>query len=421
MKTKILLLFFIGCFSFSKAQEIKIYKDFAFDKNIKTAKFKLNDLFLSEPIIGLNGSDELILSFDDLSEETRNLSYSFQLCNADWTPNTELSTMDYLQGFADNPMLDYKRSFNTSQLYTHFNLKLPNENIRFKKSGNYVVIIKDNNSSEIVLTKRFMVNDNKAVITGTSLRPRNVELSNTNQQLDIQVDCKGINTSNPFEEIKVVILQNNRWDNALTGIQPNFVQDNILKYNSDVDLLFPAMKEFRKIDIRTTRLRTARIDKIDNDSTISKFYVSAEPLRSFKSYYYEKDWNGDYIVEKQEAVNQDVEADYVWVNWKMPFSTRLVGGDFYICGRITNWDTIPEFKMNYNFKTNAYEAKALLKQGFYEYQIGYFEPENKKFDMTPAEGNWYETENQYTILVYYKPFAGRYDQLIGVTTIRTMK
>ncbi|MEN9522529.1 MAG: hypothetical protein RL065_906 [Bacteroidota bacterium] len=421
MKTKVLLLFLIGYFSFAKAQEIKIYKDFAFDTNIKTAKFKLNDLFLSEPIIGLNGSDELILSFDDLTEETRNLSYSFQLCNADWTPNTELTSMDYLQGFSDNPMLDYKRSFNTSQIYTHYNLKLPNENIRFKKSGNYSVIIKDNSSGEIVLTKRFMVNDNKAVITGNSIRPRNVELSNTNQQLDIQVDCKGINTSNPFEEIKVVILQNNRWDNALTGIQPNFVQDNILKYNSDVDLLFPAMKEFRKVDLRTTRLRTARVDKIDNDSAISHFYISAEPLRSFKSYYYEKDWNGDYVVEKQEAVNQDVEADYVWVHWRMPFATRLVGGDFYICGRITNWDTLPEFKMNYNAKTQCYESKALLKQGFYEYQIGYYEAENNKFDMTPAEGNWYETENQYTVLVYYKPFAGRYEQLIGVTTIRTMK
>jgi hypothetical protein len=329
--------------------------------------------------------------------------------------------MDYLQGFSDNPMLDYKRSFNTEQKYTHFNLTLPNEKSRFKKSGNYVVIIKDNSSNEIVLTKRFMVNDNKAAIIGNSIRPRNLEFANTNQQLDIQIDCKGVNTSNPFEEIKVVILQNNRWDNALTGIQPNFVQDNILKYNSDVDLLFPAMKEFRKVDLRTTRLRTARVERINNDSAISHFYLAAEPLRSFKSYYYEKDWNGDFVVEKQEAVNQDVEADYVWVHWKMPFSTRLIGGDFYICGRVTNWDTLPEFKMNYNFKTLNYEAKALLKQGFYEYQIGYYEPENKKFDMTPAEGNWYETENQYTVLVYYKPFAGRYDQLIGVTTIHTMK
>lgn len=405
----------------SQADDIKIYKDYAFDSNIKTAKFQLNDLLLSEPIIGLNGGDQLVLSFDDLNEDTRSFNYSFQLCNNDWTPNTALTSMDFLQGFAENPLLDYKRSFNTEQKYTHFTLKLPNENVRFKKSGNYAVIIKDNNSGEIVLTKRFMVNDNQAAITGIWLRPRNLELANTNQQLDIQIDCKGMNVNNPFDEIKVVIMQNNRWDNLLNGIQPNFVQDNILKYNSDVDLLFPGTKEFRKIDLRTTRLRTARIDKIDNDSSISHFYVSAEPMRSFKSYMYEKDWNGDYVVEKQEAVNQAVEADYVWVHWRMPFSTRLMGGDFYICGKISNWDTIPEFKMNYNSKNQSYEAKALLKQGFYEYLIGYYEAENKKFDMTPVEGNWYETENQYTVLVYYKPFAGRYDQLVGVTTIHTMK
>ncbi len=419
---KILLLpFFFLLASLAKADDKPIYKDYSADSKIKTAKFCLNGLMLSEPILSLKGGDALQLTFDDLSDDIRSFNYSVQLCNYDWTLNTELSPFEYLKGFQENQLLTYQKSFNTAVPYVHYSVNIPNENVRLRKSGNYILIIKDIASGNVVLTKRFMVVDNQAAVTGQEIRPRNLEITNTNQQLDLQIDCRAINPSNPFDEIKMVIYQNDRWDNPITGVQPTFVEDNVLKYNSDQDLVFPATKEFRAIDLTTDRIRTPRIERINHDSAISEFYVFPEQLRSFKAYYYEKDWNGDYIIDKQEAVDSAIESDYVWVNWRMPFSSRLIGGDFYICGEITNWDTLSTFKMKYNPKTLTYEARALLKQGYYNYQIGYYEPETKKFDMTPAEGNWYETENQYTVLVYYHPFTGRYDQLVGATTIRTMK
>ncbi len=421
IKKIILLQFFFLLVSLAKADDKPIYKDYAADSKIKTAKFCLNGLMLSEPILSLKGGDALQLTFDDLSDDIRSFNYSVQLCNYDWTLNTELSPFEYLKGFQENQLLTYQKSFNTAVPYVHYSVNIPNENVRLRKSGNYILIIKDIASGNVVLTKRFMVVDNQAAVTGQEIRPRNLEITNTNQQLDLQIDCRAINPSNPFDEIKMVIYQNDRWDNPITGVQPTFVEDNVLKYNSDQDLVFPATKEFRAIDLTTDRIRTPRIERINHDSAISEFYVFPEQLRSFKAYYYEKDWNGDYIIDKQEAVDSAIESDYVWVNWRMPFSSRLIGGDFYICGEITNWDTLSTFKMKYNPKTLTYEARALLKQGYYNYQIGYYEPETKKFDMTPAEGNWYETENQYTVLVYYHPFTGRYDQLVGATTIRTMK
>ena len=405
----------------ANADEIKVYKDATYDPYVKTVKMQMNGLLLSEPIIGLGGSENLVLGFDDLFDDIRSFNYSIQLCNWDWTPNTEMSSFDYIQGFQENQLTDYQKSFNTLQHYVHYNLSLPNQNTQFKKSGNYVVIVKEISSGKVVFTKRLMVNDNQVAITGQTIRPRNLQITNTHQQLDIQIDCKGINTSNPFDEIKMVIYQNDRWDNPITGIQPTFVQDNILKYNSDEDLVFPANKEFRKMDIRTNRFRSQRIQKINNDSTLSHFYVVPEVLRSFSSYYYERDYNGEYFIEKQEAVNSELEADYAWVHWKMPFSTRIMGGDFYICGKLSNWDTLNSFKMIYNVNSQAYEAQTLLKQGYYEYLIGFYEPENKKFDMSAIEGNWYETENQYTVVVYYHPFTGRSDQLVGITTLHTMK
>ncbi len=423
MKIKKWCLLFV-CVIFvlaANADDIKVYKDASYDPMIKTVRLQMNGLTFSEPIIGLNGGDGLALTFDDLSDDSRSFSYSIQLCNFDWTANTELSAFDYVQGFQDNQIVDYQKSFNTIQHYIHYTVSLPNENLHFKKSGNYAVIVKESNSGKIMLTKRFMVNENQVAITGQIIRPRNLEITNTHQQLDIQIDCKGLSTSNPFDEIKMVIYQNDRWDNPITGVQPTFVQDNILKYNSDQDLVFPATKEFRKIDLSTTRIKTARVQRVNNDSQIAEIFIMPEALRSFKSYVYEKDWNGDFVIMKQEAINSDIEADYVWTHWSMPFSNRLIGGDFYVCGKFTNWDTLSTFRMKYNANNQAYEAKAFIKQGYYDYMIGYWEPENKFFDMLPAEGNWYETENQYTVMVYYHPFTGRNDQLVGVSTFHTMK
>ena len=84
---------------------------------------------------------------------------------------------------------------------------------------------------------------------------------------------------------------------------------------------------------------------------------------------------------------------------------------------MTDWKLKEEFRMVYNNRINGYICKALLKQGYYEYE--YVLSPNKKsrdkplYTHTETEGDWYETENQYTILIYYHPLGERYDQLIG--------
>jgi hypothetical protein len=404
-----------------------IYKDQSFDNNIKTAQFHLNDLILSTPILSLQSGSILTLDFDDLYPETRPLSYAIQLCNYDWTPNTQLSPFDFTIGFLENALNTYNLSFNTNQKYTHFSLAIPNKDCTPKIAGNYVLLIYDNSDTKkLILVKRFLVTSNQVEIDGEFLRPRNVKLANTHQQIEFTINTKGLDISNPFQDLKVVIQQNMRPDNIKMDLQPNFVQDNLITFSNNDDCVLEALKEYRKLDIRTDRFRSNTVAAIDIDSAsandnrpLSVFNLYAEPLRSFKQFVYQRDFNGSYIVEKQEAVKHNVESDYAWVNFSMPFSTKLQNGNFYICGQISNYDTIPEFIMHYNSTVNAYQAKILLKQGFYDYLIGFWENDQSKFDFSVAEGNWYETENEYNVYVYYHPFSARYDQLIGVRTIRT--
>ncbi|MBK8879346.1 MAG: hypothetical protein IPN74_12580 [Haliscomenobacter sp.] len=72
--------------------------------------------------------------------------------------------------------------------------------------------------------------------------------------------------------------------------------------------------------------------------------------------------------------------------------------------------------MAYNNAINAYVLKTPLKQGFYDYAYAMTprNTEKKAVNLSPLEGDWFETENDYTILIYYRPFGGRYDQVIGM-------
>ncbi len=399
------------------------FSDKVYDSEIHTVQLRLPGLYLAAPILALNTAQALELHFDDFHDGIRYFSFTVQLCNADWTKNN-LSQFEYIDGYLDNNISAYKNSFNTTQHYTHYTANLPNENFRLKKSGNYLLLVKEvggDNDGEIVLTRRFRITENVVDITGEVIRSRNQKYMFTHQQLKFEVNCKGISVDNAFSDIKVVVQQNNRTDNEQTDLQPNFVRENVLTYDGEEVAVFKAGKEFRQMDLRSVRFRTARIDKIIDTLNRVDVFLQPDYIRSFKQYYYEKDLNGSYITEQQETNFPDNEADYAWVHWKMPYSNQINDGHFYIAGTLTNWDTLPQFKMKWNPGTKMYECAAYIKQGFYNYLIGFAENGKTFLDMDITEGNYFETENEYEVFVYYHPFSARYDRLIGVTSFHTMQ
>lgn len=392
-----------------------VYKD-----NIKTVRFYAGDLVLTYPIVELSSNIPLTLSFDDLDGDVKDYSYTLIHCNADWTTSA-LSSLEYIDGFETEDILDYEYSFSTLVNYTHYKLELPNENMDFTKSGNYLLkVFEDNDEENVVFSRRFMVVDTKVTMDYDIKRPTVMSKVRSHQEIDFVVDHSGFQIRNPREEVKVVMMQNGRWDTAIEGIKPLFVKGTQLEYDYQDKFVFPAGKEFRVVDLRSTRYRTERIKQLESDMDMYYMYVFTDEKRKRLPYLFEKDINGKYVIENQHESNDDLESDYITTFFTLLDDEPMDDESVYLFGALTDWQIKEEFKMVYIKEEQGYALKTLLKQGYYNYAYVHVKDDNEEPDMSVAEGNWFETENDYQILVYYRPFGARYDHLVGGTTLNSL-
>ncbi len=396
--------------------------DCIYQPNIRSVKLHAYADQLSYPILKLNSTDRIELHFDDLDADVKYYSYTFVLCNADWT-TAPISQFDYMRGFANVRINTYRNASIALTRYTHYSAILPDKNTFPTRSGNYLLkVFTNGDTSKTVFTKRFLVVDMKAGISATVLQPFNTAFAKTHQKIQFSINVQSIKPTNVFQQIKVVILQNFRWDQSIKNIQPTFIRQNILEYNTENESLFPAQKEWRWLNLTSLRLQTDRIEKGDYTNKGQTLYVKPDGDRNGLRYMYYRDANGFCQYSTIEPVNPYWQGDYatVWFRYlpsiKQPFKEQ----DVYLYGELTNYELTEAHKLNYNPETGFYENKQMLKQGFYDY---IYILKNKKTgtiasDLT--EGNWFETENNYTILVYYRPLGGRADELIAISLINSI-
>jgi hypothetical protein len=388
------------------------YEDHIYKNNIHTVQLYDSSYQLSSPIIQLGTKQQLKLSFDDLDGGSQSFTYCLIHCSSDWRPS-ELSVMEYISGFQTDNITDYGSSVNTLQQYTHYNLMFPNDNMKITKSGNYILeVYTDNNPGKPVVTKRFMVVDPKATIDATIKPPPEPMDRAYKQQVNFTIDHSAFEIENPFGDLFVFIFQNGRLDNAISGLKPSFVKDGLLTYNYDVENVFTGGNEFRNFDIKTLRTQTEHVQKITSDS-VNTVYLMPEEKRMFKRYTTSQDINGKYLIKMQEASNSEREADYAYVHFFLPYE-MVTDGNLYLLGSLTDWQFKKECQLIYNPKRLGYETCMYLKQGYYNYEYVFLKEGQKAGDETLIEGMHFETENDYSILVYFHAPGTSYDQLIAV-------
>ncbi len=388
----------------------KVFFDNIYQQNIKTAQIKPINTNFSYPLIELNSQEKLILCFDDLNAENQvfDYSYSFIHCNRDWT-KSELFFDEYCTGFENNPIIDYKNSFNTLEDYVHYSVEFPNNDIEFTKSGNYIVyVFKDGNIEDTVLTKRFVVYENEIVIEGYIKVSSISSMRTTSQELFFNI--KGIDFSfqNPTQYINVSILQNNRPDKAKTSIKPRFINGNELIFDDYLQNNFFAGNEFRFFESDNIRFASQMVDSIRIIDDNYEFFLI--PQTEKKRYYFYNDLNGKYIVHNSLANDSDCEADYVPVHFYFEREYPYPENNLYIFGELTNWSYDDDFKMEYNNEKKMYEKTVLLKQGFYNYCYKL----QKHSDIAQIDGNYFDTKNDYVIYVFYYDDFLNYDRVLGV-------
>lgn len=418
------------------------YTNKTYLENIKTVRFHVDGFPSSYPVIELNGGAQLRISFDDLSDDIRRYSYRLIHCNSNWEPSA-LSPLEYIDGLPQDNIRDFDFSFRTISTYVHYTLAFPHRDMQITKSGNYLLLITDTEDDEVpAITRRFMVSENITSISASVTRAMEARKVRSHQEIDFMVNARRLRLRNPQQEIKATVIQNGRWDNAIMNIPPLLVRGEQVSFDHQGLVSFAGGNEFRNLDIRSIAAPRTAVSSITNEGDHYAMLLAPEGLRNQDIYLNYFDLNGDFInfrddrpilnladdyfQQNFDRLNLEYTGEYIATTFVLE-TQQALGSDIYLFGAFTEFQKKPAFRMTYNELIGAYVAKTHLKQGFYNY---YYVTDTDSFGrgsespqeaiLTETEGNFTETENDYHVLVYYRPIGGRYDQLVGSRLINSV-
>ncbi|RKR07843.1 uncharacterized protein DUF5103 [Maribacter vaceletii] len=375
--------------------------------NIKSIIFKgpTEDQF---PIIQLG--DPMYLEFDDILANEQDYYYKIIHCNYNWE-KSDLLKSQYLKGVDNQRITNYENSYSTLQPYSNYQLTIPNENVKLKVSGNYILEIY-NNSYELQFSRRFIVYQDLVKIGATVKRSRDFNFLNEKQVVQFTINASNYSLVNPKKEVKVAILQNYHWPTAINNIPPQFTLGSELVYKYDKETSFYGGNEFYNFDTKDLRAPTSAIAKIGL-TDLYNHYLFSNMYRKERPYTYYPDINGDFVVRTLQGTNSSREAEYTKVHFSLPYKEELALDDVYIYGKYNNYALNEDNIMTYNEENGMMEATIPLKQGFYNYKY-VIKRKDGTIELNTICGNFHNTENNYTIIVYYRVFGDLYDSIIGI-------
>lgn len=381
-------------------------------ENIKTVVFKgpTEDQF---PVIQLGES--MTLEFDDLTANEQDYYYKIFHCDYDWTPS-QLLKSQYLDGADNQRIIDYENSYTTLQPYSNYRLTIPNENVKLKVTGNYVLEIY-NSHGDLQFSRRFVVFQDAVSVAGAVKRSRDFNFINTKQVVQFNINTASFRVVNPKKEVKVAIIQNHQWSTALYNIKPQFTIGTELVYKYNDETSFFGGNEYLNFDTKDLRSPTFAISNIEMRD-VYHHYLFTNEYRYDKEYTYYPDINGDFVVRTLQGEDVSREAEYSKVHFSLPYTNQIGLDDVYVIGKFNNYDLGEENRMIFNEETGKFEATLMIKQGFYNYKY-VVQREDGTIEPNLVSGNFHFTENNYLILVYYRDFGDMYDSIIGIGSINS--
>lgn len=405
----LLFLLFVASNSLFAQQQFN-YQNTVYFPQVKTVQCYNSQKEQSMPVINLMSNEQLLFSFDDLDGGTKNYSYTIEHCTSDWKPSG-LSTIDYLNGFPNDQINDYKYSSNTLQKFTHYELKLPNAQVSPKVSGNYLLkVYLDNDLDKPVISQRFYVLESQ-VNVGIEISPSTqVAFRSTNQKIDFSI-FHSAPIQNPYTDIKAVVMQNGVQVTSVVNSKPSTIKPGVLIYNDAQQNDFRGGNEYRKFDIRSLRYKTEHVREINKDSVMQVSLFPDQP--STGKYASLPDENGKFYIRNQDGRDAITDSDYANVLFTLTTKEPASKGAIYVVGGFNNYVMDESSKMSYDSTSQCYHTNLELKQGLYDYKYFYKDAQTRQVDVTAYEGSFFETTNDYQVFVYYKRPGSRWEELIG--------
>lgn len=370
----------------------------------------------AEPVIEIGSGQHLVFSFDDLSPEVNTYSYKILHCDPDWK-SSGLSPFTYLSGFLSNPLDDYEYSFNTVVPYTHFTLRLPNDEVSMKLSGNYILqVFNDNNPDSAVIMQRFSVLENKVGISAAVVNSTNPKFLYSSQQLNFTVNCNNVAVYNPQRDTRVYVTRNQD-PHSRRNFMPTFIRQNELVYGDGVNNIFNGLSPFRNFQCSSLVYYTQYVKDILKGPE-GRYNVILQPGTVPQRYIPLADRDGNFYIDAENVQNATLEADYVIVHFAILYPEPIPASDVYIYGKFAGWELLPALKMTYDFKNKAYVGEAMVKQGYYDYMFAVVPHATRQPDLVTLQNNFYQTLNEYYIRFYLYDYNLMCFRLIGYQGVK---
>lgn len=411
---KLFLLLIISAKAFSQTPQ---YDNNIFNPAIKSVQFYNTKKNPSFPLIKLNSGEQVELEFDDIRGGSHYYYYTLEHCDGDWN-SSNLSPTEYLKSFNDDKILDYSYSSATFQKYTHYTIKFPNDNIAPKISGNYILkVYEDDDQTKMILTRKFYVMNDQVSISANIVPSGDISNRQSNQKINFQLNYGALKVQNPNTDIRTWVMQNGRDETGQFTTQVQYIRGTQLIYEDLNTNDFPGRNEFRHFDFRSLKLNSENVAHIYKD-TANTVVMLTDKSRNNPNYTFLYDNDGKYYILNQEGSNPTLDADYAHLYFSFSTTKTDADGSLYLVGKFNDYKLDEHSKMDFDSRGKFY-SHLFLKQGVYDYIYVWVDKTTQKPDDILFEGSYFETENNYQLLVYYRPPTARWEELVGYSVVNS--
>ena len=418
--TRVLTLLFMALMASVHPCHAQHVSDSLWNEDVRTVTLYRSGIDQEPPILLLGNSEKLVLAFDLLADEPSLFRYTFRHCDAEWNID-DLETYEYMTGFEEAPIADYRQSFTTLMPYYHYETAIPAAGTSFLVSGNYVLLVHPQDYPDsVVLTWRFRVSEELLSTQMEVVRPTSGVGIYENQEVNAYIEPRSdlvFGDYTPFQFVpqylKLYLQQNGRIDNQHLLAFQGYGGTKLCYRWNDANI-FAGGNSFRYFDLSNLRSAMYNVQRVEEYGGETYAIIRPDEDRSRKHYEARESLNGGMKVNIWDRRDPQVEADYVWVNLSLPMERPFLNGSIHVVGALTQWHLDDRSRMEWQPQYKAYTARLLLKQGYYSYQLLFLHADESVALTATLEGDHSETPNTYTLYVYYRTPADRYDRLLSV-------